>query len=92
MQLLTNFDKKIKNLMWGLLVSVSLSTAILPSVAFADKPASETQTQTVQDTFGRDTPRGSIQGLLRALAQGDNELASHYLALTYQKNAEKYVQ
>lgn len=92
MQLLTNFDKKIKNLMRGLLVSVSLSTAILPSVAFADKPASETQTQTVQDTFGRDTPRGSIQGLLRALAQGDNELASHYLALTYQKNAEKHVQ
>ena len=31
------------------------------------------------DSFGRETPRGAVQGLLRAIAAEDYELAANYL-------------
>ena len=64
---------------------------VMPSVAVADTVASAPADTSTQDTFGRDTPRGTVQGLLKALAQNDSELASNYLDLKSKKNAEKVV-
>ncbi|WP_227516554.1 mechanosensitive ion channel family protein [Moraxella cuniculi] len=37
------------------------------------------QPQAEPDSFGRETPRGTVQGLLKAIAAGDDELATKYL-------------
>lgn len=92
MQSLLGLNQKIKLLLQCSLLSICLTIAILPDTAFAEKVASTAQAQTVQDTFGRDTPRDSVQGLLKALAQDDKQLASNYLALKYQKDADNHVQ
>lgn len=81
---------QIKSMACGILMLFSVASFASPVKATATKITNSTQI-TVQDTFGRDTPRGSVQGLLKALAQEDNQLASQYLTLKYQKNADKYV-
>lgn len=83
------FQKITKNLSYAFIIGCLVGS--VPSIALAEK-TDNTKSQTVQDTFGRDTPRGSVQGLLKALAKDDNALASNYLAIKYQKNADKKLQ
>lgn len=87
-----NYIKKITN---GLPKAVLVSTLMLsPSLGFSvgtQAPASSTAPTTTQDTFGRDTPRGAMQGLLKALAQNDKELATNYLPVTERKNSKALV-
>lgn len=68
----------------------------LPSTAVAaeaGKAASSTNaTQTPQDTFGRDTPRGTVQGFIQALAKNDWILASRYVDLSDTKNSSGALQ
>src|SRR5581483_9398084 len=61
----------------------ALVIALLPAVALAQPPASTPATtappEAPKDTLGRDTPRGTLLGLIRAARDGDNEVASLYL-------------
>ncbi len=75
-------------------VMVWLTTVMLiigaayPSHAIAAgtaKPTASTPA-TPQDTFGRDTPRGTVQGFMQALSKDDLMLASRYLDINNNKN------
>lgn len=73
---------------WTLSVVMVIASIVLtPSNhAHAQEAASSVAATKAQDTFGRDTPRGSVQGFLQALAQDDLLLASRYLNLKNTKN------
>lgn len=73
----------------GLLTSTGLGAVVglLPTTAKADTAASAPAA--TADTFGRDTPRSTMQNFLQALAKDDITLASRYLAIG--KNQNPYV-
>ncbi|ELA08547.1 mechanosensitive ion channel protein MscS [Moraxella macacae 0408225] len=80
------------NLLLSAGLTVSLTTPVLaavvkPPTATASAPAPTA----VQDTFGRDTPRGAIQGLLKALARDDTKLAGHYLATNQRGDTKELI-
>ncbi len=52
------------------------------------EPQAEPSEETVQDSFGRDTPRSTVQGFLSALATGDTKLAQKYLDEDYLAKAK----
>ncbi|WP_064611199.1 mechanosensitive ion channel family protein [Moraxella catarrhalis] len=61
---------------------LSLVMTVMPSHATTAKLLSNTQEKSAEipvDSFGRETPRGTVQGLLRAIASEDYELAANYL-------------
>ncbi|OOR87658.1 mechanosensitive ion channel protein MscS [Moraxella caviae] len=54
----------------------SVQAASVASALTGDEAQS---VQASKDSFGRDTPRGTVQGFIRAIANHDNELAANYL-------------
>lgn len=67
-----------------ILVGVFLCVFLLTAPSHATPAISiggqeETTTPKVQDSFGRESPRGTVQGFLAALASGDEALAAKYL-------------
>lgn len=72
--------KKIGMVLSGM-VMVLLMVITTPSHATAKllPTSQENPTKTIVDSFGRETPRGAVQGLLRAIAAEDYELAANYL-------------
>lgn len=76
------------------LLVVWVGTLCMPVQAAAPaKPASSaTATQAPQDTFRRDTPRGTMQGFMQALAQNDWALAINYIDVNNNKNPSATIQ
>ena len=76
--------------MMALFALLMVITSVKPTAVWAadsSKSASSASgTATPQDTFGRDTPRGSMQGFIEALAKSDWMLASRYVDLSSTKN------
>ena len=80
-------------MMFSLAMMVSL---LLPNMAFAAEPSAlgvgssnsseESVSTPVPDSFGRDTPRNTVQGFIRALGENDYLLASNYLNLSKSDN------
>lgn len=73
---------------------------VLLALMFAAQPGVAQQVETgttpaaapvAQDPFGRDTPRGLVEGLLGALARGDYQQASVYLDLAAWPTSEHAV-
>lgn len=75
----------------GLLALLLVSSVFLASpsaqavLGVTTTPASS-PAATPQDTFGRDTPRGTMQGFMQALSKDDLMLASRYLDINNNKN------
>nr|WP_227676118.1 mechanosensitive ion channel family protein [Psychrobacter glaciei] len=70
-----------------------LCSLILPNAAFAAEAGvlglggtSETSSEPIPDSFGRDTPRHTVQGFISALSENDYLLASNYLNLSKSDN------
>lgn len=62
----------------------------LPNISHANSATSllnraktNTTDQKPKDTFGRDTPRGTVQGFIKAISDDDRALAVHYLDARY---------
>lgn len=99
-------DKKILPILMTVLIS--LSTCLLSSTAFsAPVTDSLTPSKTGQDSkeavsgsdivdkkdpYGRDNPRGTVQGFMQALTANDDTLAARYLDTTNNKNPTQTVQ
>lgn len=70
-----------------LVMMLSVISVISPvNAAIIPAPASTTAATVPQDTFGRDTPRGTVQGFMQALSKDDTMLASRYLNIGNNKN------
>ena len=54
---------------------------LVPAVAQLAPAAPGAETEVSKDPFGRSTPRGAIQGYLKAVADGDDERAGRYLGV-----------
>ena len=76
---------------WRLIVSrgaaLSLLLLLCAQPGYGQLPLSPEQTSTTQpvpepDPFGRDTPRGLVDGLLSALSAADFERAARFLDLS----------
>ena len=85
-----NSIKKLHKSMLGLLLCVMImpshaTSGLLAKTATQAKP---TETQTDQDSFGRDTPRSAVQGFLHALAN-DPQLTLEYLDSGFIKTLKK---
>lgn len=91
----------LRYLLAGLLVTLLMGCASLPASALTvgsgnvltgskDNSEATTNVQTA-DPFGRDTPRGTVQGFIRALADNDTLLASNYLNLSHADNPNNTV-
>lgn len=73
---------------------VMLLSVLLPNQAFAAEASilgvggsnDETASTSIPDSFGRDTPRNTVQGFLKALGENDYLLASNYLNLSKSDN------
>jgi MscS family membrane protein len=69
----------------GLLQILLLLTLTVPGWAFGMEGSAGEETPEVdlegRDPLGRDTPRGAVEGYLRALDAGDDQRASEYLDL-----------
>jgi len=70
-----------------------LCSLILPNAAFAAEAGvlglggtSEASSEPIPDSFGRDTPRHTVQGFISALSENDYLLASNYLNLSKSDN------
>lgn len=80
----------------GLLLMIATGLTLLSPVqaqavlGVGTAPASTTNA-TPQDTFGRDTPRGTVQGFMQALSKDDPMLASRYLNIN-NRNATTIMQ
>ena len=82
-------------LMAILFLLVMLLSALLPNNAFAAEASAlgmggstseESATTPIPDSFGRDTPRHTVQGFISALGENDYLLASNYLNLSKSDN------
>ncbi|WP_163598046.1 mechanosensitive ion channel family protein [Moraxella catarrhalis] len=74
--------KKIGMVLSGMVMVLLMIIIPTPSHATTAKLLSNTQEKSAEipvDSFGRETPRGAVQGLLRAIASEDYELAANYL-------------
>jgi MscS family membrane protein len=72
-----------------------LASLLLPNPAFAAEPGAlgiggssseESVSTPLPDSFGRDTPRHTVQGFISALGENDYLLASNYLNLSKSDN------
>ncbi len=82
-------------LMVILFLLVMLLSALLPNNAFAAEASAlgmggstseESASTPIPDSFGRDTPRHTVQGFISALGENDYLLASNYLNLSKSDN------
>ncbi|MGP5173872.1 mechanosensitive ion channel family protein [Psychrobacter immobilis] len=82
-------------LMAILFLLVMLLSALLPNNAFAAEASTlgmggstseESASTPIPDSFGRDTPRHTVQGFISALGENDYLLASNYLNLSKSDN------
>lgn len=82
-------------LMAILFLLVMLLSALLPNNAFAAEASAlgmggstseESASTSIPDSFGRDTPRHTVQGFISALGENDYLLASNYLNLSKSDN------
>lgn len=88
----STFTKLGVRILAMLLVSMTLLLGVgVPVTSHAEPAASSTAATKPKDTFGRDTPRGTVQGFLQALAQDDLMLAGRYLNVKNDKNAVQTV-
>jgi len=78
-----------------LFLLVMLLSALLPNNAFAAEASElgmggstseESASTPIPDSFGRDTPRHTVQGFISALGENDYLLASNYLNLSKSDN------
>ncbi|WP_238033891.1 mechanosensitive ion channel domain-containing protein [Psychrobacter sp. Ps4] len=78
-----------------LFLLVMLLSALLPNNAFAAEASAlgmggstseESASTPIPDSFGRDTPRHTVQGFISALGENDYLLASNYLNLSKSDN------
>lgn len=79
-----------------LFLLMMLLSVLLPNHAFAAEPSSalgmggstseESASTPIPDSFGRDTPRHTVQGFISALGENDYLLASNYLNLSKSDN------
>lgn len=83
------------SLMAILFLLVMLLSALLPNNAFAAEASAlgmggstseESASTPIPDSFGRDTPRHTVQGFISALGENDYLLASNYLNLSKSDN------
>lgn len=83
------------SLMAILFLLVMLLSALLPNNAFAAEASAlgmggstseESVSTPIPDSFGRDTPRHTVQGFISALGENDYLLASNYLNLSKSDN------
>lgn len=90
----SNSTLKIPFAVVMLLLAMILSI-VLPRTAFAvdagalgvgDDSSEETVATPLPDSFGRDTPRHTVQGFISALGENDYLLASNYLNLSKSDN------
>ncbi|MEN6670195.1 mechanosensitive ion channel family protein [Psychrobacter sp. B38] len=73
---------------------ITMMTSLLPSTSFAAEIGSlgmgggseEPENTQAPDSFGRDTPRHTVQGFISALSENDYLLASNYLNLSKSDN------
>lgn len=67
--------------LWRLCLFLLVLTAETASsqIGRVGSAAAAAQPEIPQDSLGRNTPRGTVQGFLTAASLGDNETASHYL-------------
>lgn len=63
----------------AVLVSWFIGIAACAAPLVSDTVNTASAPQTPQDSYGRETPRQALAGLMRAYAMGDTELAVHYL-------------
>ncbi|WP_227677725.1 mechanosensitive ion channel family protein [Psychrobacter frigidicola] len=73
-----------------LLFSLMLPNAVLAAeggvLGIGNGSKDETTSEIVPDSFGRDTPRHTVQGFISALSENDYLLASNYLNLSKSDN------
>lgn len=86
-----NIAHRIKHVIFVFLV-LSLSTISTATVSTLVKKTEVTPTKEVthQDSFGRDTPRSTMQGLIHALTEHDNTLTAHYLDTAFLKTIKNH--
>lgn len=81
---------KIHTLIIGVILAITF--AITPSYAttsrILDNDTAAAETVNTSDSFGRETPRGTVQGFMRAITSGDYELAVNYLDGRYLAESE----
>lgn len=91
---LLNSIIKISSIVIALVLAAVLSM-VVPHTAFAvdagalgvnGDSSEETVTTPLPDSFGRDTPRHTVQGFISALSENDYLLASNYLNLSKSDN------
>lgn len=80
-----------------ILLVLTFSMASMATVSTLVKKTDVTPTKEVahQDSFGRDTPRSTMQGLIHALTEHDNTLTAHYLDTAFLKtikNHDEFIQ
>lgn len=68
------------------LLSPSVAVAAEPSALGLSTSSEEPTNTPIPDSFGRDTPRHTVQGFIRALSENDYLLASNYLNLSKSDN------
>ena len=66
---------------WALLLWLPLSHAQEAAPTESTPPKETSQLQTPKDSLGRDTPRSSFKGLLKAAEEGNFVKAAEYLDL-----------
>lgn len=71
---------------------VSLSASEAWALENASKEGEKIEVSLPQDSYGRDTPRGTVQGFLQALAKNDPNLAVRYLELGKKDDSEAILQ
>ena len=96
---ITTSQESIKaSLIAIIILSIFLLSSVLPVTAFAatadalsvgmgDSKSGETERVLAPDSFGRTTPRQTVQGFISALGENDFLLASNYLNLSKSDNA-----
>lgn len=75
-----------------ILLVLTFSMASMATVSTLVKKTDVTPTKEVahQDSFGRDTPRSTMQGLIHALTEHDNTLTAHYLDTAFLKTVKNH--
>lgn len=73
----------IKSTLMSMGLILVLMLGITPSFAttakILSKDTAAVEETKVTDSFGRETPRGTVQGFMRAITSGDYDLAANYL-------------
>lgn len=59
-----------------------------PMASTLAKQPKDEDVQKTKDSFGRDTPKGTVQGFMRAIANDNHELAANYLDDDYLKQSK----